>query len=192
MIVEQGLVTGGIGQFGLGQTGSQGRRRQVVECVLIDLETMVEYLVSDAGSERPRGTMWSSMGYLGHSCAKIASKEKLVPLQFSLDYDEGKVCFGVHVARHLLDGLYLLFDALVDALEQAIDGPLEEFWSRSLGDPGAREELEVASLPGYRVESRIDLAEDVVDIHGSWRGGGESSGKIGLCICVSCCSLNYA
>lgn len=41
------------------------------------------------------------------------------------------------------------------------------------------------SLSGYRVESRIDLAEDVVDIHGSWRGGGESSGKIVSCICAS-------
>src|SRR3569833_2298671 len=38
VVVKKSLVPGGIGELGLGQTGSQGRRGQVVERMPVDLE----------------------------------------------------------------------------------------------------------------------------------------------------------
>lgn len=59
-------------------------------------------------------------GYLSHSCTEIASNQKLVSLQFSLDDYESKIGLGIHVSSHILDMLDLLFYAIVDALEKAI------------------------------------------------------------------------
>ena len=64
-----------------------------------------------------------SCSNLGNPRAQIASHQILVSLQLSLNYDQGKVCLGIHVARHLLDFLDLGLDPLVDALEQAVRRP---------------------------------------------------------------------
>jgi hypothetical protein len=49
--------------------------------------------------------------------AKVGSDEEFPALDFGLDYYEGEVCFGVHVAGHLFDFFDLGFDAVCDAFD---------------------------------------------------------------------------
>jgi hypothetical protein len=59
----------------------------------------------------------------------------------------------------------------------------EKLWHRSLGDPGARELLEIALFLGDGVEGRVDLPEDVVNVSVH----GEGDGCVERCCLRGCC-----
>jgi len=49
--------------------------------------------------------------------AEVGTDEEFPTLDFGLDYYEGEVCFGVHVAGHLFDFFDLGFYAVGDAFD---------------------------------------------------------------------------
>lgn len=63
------------------------------------------------------------MTYLSYTSSQVTPHQVLIPLKLGLYNDQSKVGLGIHIARHFLDFLDLLLDALVYALEQAVDRP---------------------------------------------------------------------
>lgn len=123
MIVQQRLVTRRISLFGLGQPRSQLGTGQVVKSVLVDLAADGGQLSGFTG-----GSSGRRLVYLGDSRAQIASYEILEPFELGLYYYEGEICLWVHVTRHFLDPLDLLFDAIIHTLEKSVGGPAVHRW----------------------------------------------------------------
>ena len=67
----------------------------------------------------------------GDAGAEEAADEEFEALKLSLDDDEGEVGFGVHVASHGLDSLYLGLDSIVDPLKESILWPSEDLEGQS-------------------------------------------------------------
>lgn len=61
--------------------------------------------------------------YLGDSYSQVTSHEEFPPLQLCLQYNEGKVGLGIHVARHVFDLFNLRLDAVVDSFEEPVGRP---------------------------------------------------------------------
>lgn len=88
------------------------------------MQSMFINLTSDRSANRRRGmAAVDYFEYLGNPRAQVASHEIFESFELCLYDDEGKIGLWVHVARHLLDPLDLLLDAVVDALEETIGGP---------------------------------------------------------------------
>jgi hypothetical protein len=84
-----------------------------VECVFVNL--------SEVSASRTGKALHSPD--LCDACSQKAADEVFVALQLRLDHNKRKVCLGIGIARHHLDLVDLLLDALTDALEGAIAGP---------------------------------------------------------------------
>lgn len=171
MVVQQKLVSSRVRLFDLRHACSEVIVGDVVEEVFVDLSIISKQKL--AFSSVTQHVWGKNHSYLCNPCPQKRPNQILEPFQLGLDDNQGEIGLGIHVARHLLHSFYLLLDLVVDALEQPVGGPGKQFGCRALGDPGARQVLQVARFLRDLVRDGIDFAEDVINVHcGLWIGSG--------------------